>query len=42
MVTVVSVQQMNLMARVSKQNIFKILTHSRVMAGRKGRGSEIS
>ena len=29
---------MNLMASASEQNIFKIPTHSRVMAGRKGRG----
>ena len=42
MVHVVSVQKVNLMARASKQNIFKIPTHFRVMAGRKGRGSEIS
>ena len=38
----VSVQLVNPMARASWQNIFKIPTHSRVMAGRKGRGSEIS
>ena len=41
MVHVVSVQQVSLMARARQQNIFKIPTHSRVMAGRKGRGSEI-
>ena len=42
MVHVVSVQKVNLMARASLQNIFKIPTHSRVMADRKGGGSEIS
>ena len=42
MVHVVSVQYVNLMARVSKQNIFKNPMHARVMAGRKGMGSEIS
>ena len=38
---VVSVQWVNLMARASRQNIFKIPMHSRVMSDRKGRGSEI-
>ena len=42
LVHVVSVQQVNLMARASQQNIFKIPTHLRAMAVRKGRGSEIS
>ena len=41
-VHVVLVQWVNWMARSSQQNIFKFPTYSRDMAGRKGRGSEIS
>ena len=40
MMHVVSEQNMNLMKRASKQNIFKILAHSKNIAGRKGRGSD--
>ena len=42
MMHIVSVQKVNLMARASEQNIFKIPTHLRDMARRMGRGSEIS